>query len=83
MPAMARSPFSGDAPDPTVLRDLTASTMPFGQYAGRTIAGLPTSYLSWFARRGFPPGRLGMLLSTMHEIRQHGLDGLLGPLSKR
>lgn len=67
-------------PDPQILRDLLATRMPFGMHAGRTIAQLPTAYLTWFARTGFPKGRLGMLLSTMHEIRQNGLDGLLAPL---
>jgi len=66
-------------PDPEMLPDLLTFKMPFGKHAGCPIADLPTSYLSWFARTGFPRGRLGAMLATMHEIRQHGLDALLDP----
>jgi uncharacterized protein (DUF3820 family) len=40
-------------------------------------------YLEWFQRKGFPQGKLGVLLSTMYEIKINGLDGLLGPLKKQ
>lgn len=68
-------------PDPTILRELTSTEMPFGKYKGWKIARLPVSYLEWFERQGFPPGKLGMLLSTMHVIKTNGLEDLLGPLS--
>ncbi|KAA3663307.1 MAG: cytoplasmic protein [Calditrichaeota bacterium] len=57
--------------------------MPFGKYKDRYIYQLPSHYLEWFSRNGFPNGRLGMLLSTMHEIKQNGLDELLVPLIKK
>ncbi|MDD3861104.1 MAG: DUF3820 family protein [Bacteroidales bacterium] len=57
--------------------------MPFGKYAGRLICDLPESYLVWFHSKGFPPGKLGMLLSTMYEIRLNGLEYLLTPLRKK
>ena len=41
-----------------------------------------TAYLSWFARNGFPPGRVGMLLSTIYEIKLNGLEFLLIELKK-
>ncbi|MBI1184103.1 hypothetical protein GC194_07520 [bacterium] len=56
--------------------------MPFGKYKGRFIVDLPSYYLEWFAAQGFPQGKLGMLLSTMYEIRVNGLSDLLKPIAK-
>lgn len=69
--------------NPEILEKLVLVQMPFGKYQGRLICELPTSYLEWFCREGFPAGELGMLLSTMHEIRQNGLSDLLEPLRRR
>ena len=54
--------------------------MPFGKYKGYFICDLPVSYLEWFQERGFPKGKLGMLLATMYEIKLNGLMYLLEPL---
>lgn len=51
--------------------------MPFGKYKGRLLCDLPVAYLEWFARKGFPKGRLGMLMQTMYVIRSEGLMYLL------
>lgn len=40
------------------LEKLVRLAMPFGKYKGRVIADLPGNYLNWFAREGFPPGKL-------------------------
>ena len=64
-------------PEPTILIDIQTTEMPFGKYKGWKIARLPVSYLEWFEREGFPPGKLGMLLSTMHVIKTNGLEHLL------
>ena len=64
-------------PDPGILLELTTFEMPFGKYKGCPIARLPVSYLEWFERKGFPPGKLGMLLATMHVIKTNGLEDLL------
>jgi uncharacterized protein (DUF3820 family) len=64
-------------PDPTILIEIQTTEMPFGKYKGWKIARLPVSYLEWFEREGFPPGKLGMLLSTMHVIKTNGLEDLL------
>jgi len=53
--------------------------MPFGKYKGQLIRELPTYYLEWFAMKGFPDGKLGQMLGTMHEIRQNDLMYLLKP----
>ncbi len=68
--------------DPTILTQIIRMPMPFGKYEGRLICDLPISYLEWFSQKGFPKGRLGMLLSTMYEIRINGLTELLEPLKE-
>ena len=69
--------------DPQVLLELVRMRMPFGKYKGTVLCYLPVSYLEWFSRKGFPDGKLGMLLQTMLEIKLNGLDYLLDPLKKK
>ena len=69
-------------PDPKILLQLVSMRMPFGKYEGRLICDLPVSYLEWFNNKGFPKGKLGMLLETMYVIKLNGLDELLKPLRK-
>lgn len=64
-------------PDKNVLAELLIAVMPYGKYKGRKIITLPVHYLEWIARNGFPPGNLGMLLSTMHIIKTNGLEHLI------
>lgn len=69
--------------NPELLPLLLTRVMPYGKYKGRLIADLPGNYLNWFARKGFPPGELGMLLALMQEMDHNGLSHLLEPLRKR
>jgi len=57
--------------------------MPFGKYKGRLICDLPEGYLVWFKQKGFPQGRLGVLIETAYEIQLNGLEFLLKPLRKK
>jgi uncharacterized protein len=66
--------------DPEILMQLVSMKMPFGKYQGYLICNLPESYLVWFNQKGFPAGKLGILLSTMYEIKLNGLEYLLTPL---
>jgi uncharacterized protein len=68
--------------DPQVLLDLVSMKMPFGRYKGRTLCDLPETYLVWFHQKGFPPGKLGILLSTLYEIKLNGLESLLRHIRK-
>lgn len=70
-------------PDPTVLEDLLRVEMPYGKYKGVILFDLPEHYIVWYHENGFPEGRLGMLLSTLYEIKVYGLEHLLNPLKKR
>ena len=73
-----------EAPEPNaaLLLELVKMEMPFGKYKGTVLKRLPVSYLEWFARKGFPAGKLGMLLQTLYEIKLNGLEYLLQPLKK-
>ena len=74
---MEREP---NQPDPNLLIQLVKMKMPFGKFKDRLLCDLPVSYLEWFQRKGFPKGKLGILLETIYEIKINGLDGLLEPL---
>lgn len=68
--------------DPKILIDLVKVQMPFGKYKGTLLCNLPVSYLEWFNKKGFPVGKLGMMLHTIYEIKLNGLEYLLSPLKK-
>ena len=57
-----------------------AVSSPFGKYAGRLLIDLPEPYLVWLAGKGFPKGKLGGMLRTVHEIKVNGLEFLFDPL---
>ncbi len=68
--------------NPQMLVELVRMRMPFGKYKGRILCGLPEPYLAWLHRKGFPPGKIGMLLSALYEIKLNGLEYLLTPIRK-
>ena len=51
------------------LQWLVTRVMSYGKYQVRLIAGLPGRHLNWFARKGFPPGEIGLLLALNETIR--------------
>jgi uncharacterized protein (DUF3820 family) len=65
-----------------VLFELIRTRMPFGKYKDHRICDLPEDYILFFQRKGFPKGKIGMLLQTMYEINLNGLRSLLEPLKK-
>ncbi len=68
--------------NPELLLELVKMQMPYGRYKGMILANLPVSYLEWFQRKGFPAGKLGVLLATIYEIKLNGLEDLLEPLRR-
>lgn len=66
-----------------LLKQLVSMQMPFGKYKGRVLCDLPEPYLVWFKQKGFPKGKLGVLLETLYEIKLNGLESLLVPLRKK
>ncbi|MEO6733957.1 MAG: DUF3820 family protein [Ferruginibacter sp.] len=75
-------PNEAEGPDRKILIEIVNMEMPFGKYKGTVLCNLPMAYLEWFNRNGFPKGRLGVLLATMHEIKLNGLESLLTPLKR-
>ena len=64
-------------PDGQILIDIVTLKMPFGKYKGTVLKQLPVSYLEWFKRKGFPKGKLGVMLETIYEIKINALESLL------
>ena len=64
-------------PDKEFLLDLAKAKMPFGKYKGYYLVNIPEAYYTWFKQKGFPPGKLGMQLQAMHEIKINGLEDII------
>ena len=65
-------------PESKILIEIVQTKMPFGKYKGTMICDLPVYYLEWMhSKGGFPPGKMGMLLSTVYEIKINGLNRIL------
>ena len=71
-----------DQAKPQLLLELIKMPMPYGRYKGIILYKLPVSYLEWFNRKGFPEGKLGMLLQTLYEIKLNGLEFLLEQIKR-
>jgi uncharacterized protein (DUF3820 family) len=69
-------------PDPKVLVDIVQTRMPYGKYKGTIIADIPISYLEWMSGKGFTKDKLGMMLSTVFEIKTNGLGEILFMVKK-
>jgi uncharacterized protein (DUF3820 family) len=64
------------------LVSLANMPMPFGKYSDRVIIDLPEEYLLWFAGKGFPAGKLGLLMGLALEIKTNGMEKIIDPLRK-
>ena len=62
------------------LLQLAHMKMPFGKYKGQVLIDIPEEYLLWLANKGFPQGKLGMLLELALEIRINGLEKIIEPM---
>ena len=66
-----------DKTDPSILIDMVNWRMPFGRFKGRLICDLPIEYLLWMKERGFPEGRLGVLMANVCEMKYNDLYDLI------
>jgi uncharacterized protein (DUF3820 family) len=76
-------PAEANAADPNFLLQMMDMKMPFGKYKGTLLPKLPIAYLEWFARKGFPTGKLGAMLQTVYEIKLNGLEYLFEGLKRK
>lgn len=72
-----------------LLIEIGQTWMPFGKFGpkdypprGIPIMDLPPEYLAWFKDNGFPKGRLGELLESVHDLKDVGMDLVFEPLRK-
>ncbi|NQT57726.1 MAG: DUF3820 family protein [Bacteroidetes bacterium] len=70
----------GSIEDHEFLLELANTKMPFGKYAGRYLVDLPETYILWFKEKGYPNGKLGLMMELMMEIQLNGLEHLIRPL---
>jgi uncharacterized protein (DUF3820 family) len=61
-------------PDYKKLVELAHYRMPIGKFKGHYLIDLPEPYLVWFRQKGFPEGKLGVLLRSILEIKINGLE---------
>ena len=73
-----------------LLADIADMHIPFGKYGpaafppkGCPLMDVPQEYLSWFAAKGFPKGKLGYLMEQCLLIKSNGMDGLFDPFRKK
>ncbi len=59
------------------LIELAHYRMPFGKYKGDYLIDIPEYYYTWFKQRGFPEGKLGIMMSQMYDIKINGLETLI------
>jgi uncharacterized protein (DUF3820 family) len=72
-----------EIPNPKHLVELANYKMPFGKYKGYYLVNLPEPYYVWFQQKGFPTGKLGLLMKEMYEIKLNGLEDLVRKLIDR
>ena len=69
-------------PDPKFLIQLANTKMPFGKFKGVFLIDIPEYYLIWYRNKGFPKGKLGLMLETVFEIKRNGLEEIIYRLKK-
>lgn len=78
---MNEQPFS-QAFSREIINGLVTMRMPYGKYKNYLLCDIPEHYLVWMSQKGFPKGKLGIMLHTLYEIKLNGLEYLLKPLRK-
>ncbi len=63
--------------DKQFLLELAKTKMPYGKYKDRYLIDLPEHYVVWYHAKGFPKGKLGMMLGLVYELKLNGLEHLI------
>ena len=69
--------------DKQFLIDLANTKMPYGKFKGRDLIDLPEHYIVWYHTKGFPKGKLGMMLGLVYELKLNGLEHLIREIKRR
>lgn len=64
-------------PDKQFLIDTANMKMPYGKYKGIYLIDIPEYYIVWYKNKGFPSGKLGMMLELVYELKLNGLEEIL------
>lgn len=64
------------------LKQLAFTKMPFGKYKGYYLSDIPEAYYIWFRQKGFPPGKLGIQMQAVLELKINGIEHLLRDIRK-
>ncbi len=67
-------------PDSHFLIELANTKMHFGKCKGTFLIDLPEYYLVWYKNKGFPKGKLGLMMESIFEIKRNGLEHLIHKL---
>ena len=68
--------------DKQFLIDLSHTRMPYGKYKGKFLIDLPEHYIVWYHAKGFPKGKIGMMLGLVYELKLNGLEYLVRNIQK-
>ena len=63
--------------------DALNQIMPYGKYKGRYLCELPSHYLGWFNRQGFPNNKLGQQMALVFELDHNNLMHLFSQYLKK
>lgn len=69
--------------DKQFLFDLANTKMPYGKFKGRYLIDLPEHYIVWYHAKGFPKGKLGMMLGLVYELKLNGLEHLIRGIKEK
>jgi len=70
-------------PDKEALERLIEYKMPFGKYKDWYLVDIPEYYYVWFSQQGFPEGKLGEMMRSVHDMKANGLGPLLVSLKSK
>ena len=68
--------------DKQFLIDLAHTRMPYGKYKGAFLIDLPEHYIVWYNAKGFPKGKIGLMLGLVYELKLNGLEHLIKNIQK-
>lgn len=66
-----------------MMKEIGETKMPFGRFKGVPLYNLPAEYLAWFDQKGFPQGKLGILMQSVYEAKRNGADEIFSEFRRK